>query len=250
LAGGLVTIDHIASRAKQTTDGITATGDGATVVSGLRIAGVPATIDQSGLRIGALTGLANQALRNLGLEIRITAPDVVTDGAKGSFEAPVLAISYRDDQNALEQAAIAMGQKLTTGALQSATGSLQQLALGPQAKVMLTFGGATATANGSPSEPLAPESAAVESPSAEASSVRIEAAAPAPAATEVAGTTFSAPSAPGTIRNRPVALAPRRAAGLLGGWGGLGWGLVLAALLACLPVAYGLYRFALAADSQ
>ena len=39
LVGGLVTIDHVASNAKQTTDGVNADGSGTTVVSGLRIGG-------------------------------------------------------------------------------------------------------------------------------------------------------------------------------------------------------------------
>src|SRR5205807_3198173 len=103
VAGGLVTIDHIKSTAKEATDAQNATGTGSTVVSGLRIGGVPASVDSSGLRIGSLSAAANQALQTLGLHIKLTAPDVVNDGAKGSFTAPLLEIAYRDDQNALER---------------------------------------------------------------------------------------------------------------------------------------------------
>ena len=55
VAGGLVTIDHIKSTAKEATDAQNATGTGSTVVSGLRIGGVPASVDSSGLRIGSLS---------------------------------------------------------------------------------------------------------------------------------------------------------------------------------------------------
>src|SRR4029077_579442 len=104
----------------------------------------------TGLQVGALSAAANKALSVLGLEIKLAAPDVLSDGGKGSFLAPLLVISYRDDQNALEAAATALGQKLTTGALQQVTGSLQQLALGPQAKVTLSLGGAAVAVDGSP----------------------------------------------------------------------------------------------------
>ncbi len=250
MAGGLVTIDHITSTAKETTDGAHAVGAGDTVVSGLRIGGVAATVDNNGVHIGALTAVANQALKNLGLALQITAPDTTTDGAKGSFAAPVLVVNYRDDQNALEQAAIAMGQKLTTGALQQVTGSLQQLALGPQAKVTLSLGGATATVDGSPSEPLPPDAAAGEAPSTAASSVSLEAPSAVSGGTAVEGTTFASPSTPAkALRSARTAAVPARPTGLLDGWAGLAWGLVLAAVLGGLAMSYGLYRYALASDA-
>ena len=84
---------------------------------------MPAAIDGAGLRAGPLTSVANQALRTLGLEIGLTAPATTIEGAKGSSRAPVLTISYRDDRNALEQAASAFGQKLTTGPLQPSRGA-------------------------------------------------------------------------------------------------------------------------------
>jgi hypothetical protein len=40
-----------------------------------------------------------------------------------------------------------------------------------------------------------------------------------------------------------------RPAGFLAGFAGLAWGMVLAAVAAALGLAYGLYRFALAADA-
>jgi len=245
VAGGLVTIDHIKSTAKEATDAQNATGTGSTVVSGLRIGGVPASVDSSGLRIGSLSAAANQALQTLGLHIKLTAPDVVNDGAKGSFTAPLLEIAYRDDQNALEAAATAFGQKLVTGSLQQVTGSLQPLALGPQAKVTLSLGGAAVAADASP----AFTTADVGSPSASSPEVFTSittSGTPGVSLPAVAGSSFSSPAVAAT---RAVHARPTRPAGFLGGFAGLGWGMIVAGVAASLAVAYGLYRFALATDA-
>jgi hypothetical protein len=248
LAGGLVTIDHIRSTAKEASDGQTATGTGTTVVSGMRIGGVPATVDSTGLQIGSLSAAANQALHTLGLNLSLTAPDVVNDGAKGSFAAPLLVINYRDDQNALEAAATALGQKLTTGSLQQVTGSLQQLALGPQAKVTLSMGGAAVAVDASPAF-ATPADVTGSSPgasAAESGSVST-AGTSGSSSPAVQGLSFSSPSAAASrsVRARPLT----RPAGFLAGFAGLAWGLVLAAVAAALGLAYGLYRFALAGDA-
>jgi hypothetical protein len=248
VAGGLVTIDHIRSTAKEASDGQTATGTGTTVVSGLRIGGVPATVDGTGLQIGSLSAAANQALHTLGLNLSLTAPDVVNDGAKGSFAAPLLVINYRDDQNALEAAATALGQKLTTGSLQQVTGSLQPLALGPQAKVTLAMGGAAVAVDASPAfaTPADVTSSGPGVSAAEPGSVST-AGTPGTSSPAVQGLSFSSPGAAASrsVRARPLT----RPAGFLAGFGGLAWGLVLAAVAAALGLAYGLYRFALAADA-
>jgi hypothetical protein len=247
LAGGLVTIDHVASTAKETTDGQKAAGTGRTVITGLRIGGVPASVDSSGLRIGSLSAVANQALQSLGLEIQVTQPAILNDGAKGSFSAPLLVIRYRDDQNALEQAAVAMGQKLTTGSLQQVTGGLQQLALGPQAKVTLSMGGAVASVDASPA--LA-ETGVGGSPGGDV-----------PGTPGTAGTSGTAGSAGTTVSGAALAApassaTPNRSSGpvaavarALAGFGGLAWGLVLVAVAAAVGLGLALYRYALALDA-
>ena len=249
VAGGLVTVDHIKSTAKDATDGEKATGTGSTVISGLRLGGVPASVDSSGLHIGTLSAAANQALHALGLEIKLSAPGIANDGAKGSFAAPLLTINYRDDQNALEAAATALGQKLTTGSLQQATASLQQLALGPQAKVSLSFGGAAVAVDASP---------AFASPSVDAGGVSGstpgEAAVPGSAGTigspSVEALSISQPLSSGAVASRAAAARPTtRAAGFLGGFGGLAWGLILAAVAAALGLAFGMYRYAAVMDA-
>ena len=247
LAGGLVTIDHIRSTAKETTDGQTASSAGNTIVSGLRIGGVPASIDSNGLSIGALSAVANKALNTLGLQIKLTTPDAVTDGAKGSFAAPVLTIDYHDDQNALEAAAIALGQKLTGGPLKQLTGSLQPLALGPQTKVSVSLGGAAVAVDASPAFASPDESvAAPASPSQE--STAAFPGSPAVAPTAVEGTSFSSPGLSAVEPGRVRARSANRLAGFFDPFGGLAWGMVVAAVAAALALAYGLRRYALAVD--
>ncbi|MBV8304552.1 MAG: hypothetical protein JOZ04_10105 [Acidimicrobiia bacterium] len=248
LAGGLVTIDHVKSSATASTDAQAATGTGTTVVSGLRIGGIPASVDSTGLRIGSVSAAANQALHALGLQIKLTTPDVATDGAKGSFTSPLLVIGYRDDQNTLEAAATALGQKLTTGGLGKVTGSLQQLALGPQATMTVSLGGAAVAVDASPAfatlsagggETLAASQQAVSSFVAGSPSSL--------SSPTVAGLSFSSPTAAAAPGLR-AARVPGRRAGFLDGFAGLGWGMVIAGVAAAAACAYGLYRFALAAD--
>jgi hypothetical protein len=250
LAGGLVTIDHIRSTATETTDGEAATSTGNTVVSGLRIGGVPASIDANGLRVGALSAAANQALHMLGLEIKLSTPDVTTDGPKGSFTAPLLTIGYRDDQNALESAALALGQKLTSGPLEQVTGSLQQLALGPQAKVTASLGGAAVAVDSSPGFGSADESTAAAAASPSGESVLPSAVAGSTGApTAVEGASFSSPGSAALPRSVRVRSATRTV-GFLDPFGGLAWGMVAAAVAAALALAYGLRRYALAVDQS
>jgi len=247
LAGGLVTIDHVQSTAKEATDGQRASGNGDTVVSGLRIGGVPASVDGSGLRVGALSAAANKALNALGLQIDLGAPGALSDGAKGSFSAPLLTISYRDDQNALEAAATALGQKLTTGALQQVTGSLQQLALGPQAKVTLSLGGAAVAVDASPAFATSDVGGVAPTPSPQEPTSITTSGTPGVSSPAVEGLSFAAPTATASSALRPRAAA--RPAGFLGGFAGLAWGMIAAAVAAAVALAYGLYRYALAADA-
>jgi hypothetical protein len=66
----------------------------------------------------------------------------------------------------------------------------------------------------------------------------------------VEGLSLSAPaSLAGTSGLHARAAGPARPAGFLGGFAGLAWGMVVAALAGALGLAYGLYRFALATDA-
>jgi hypothetical protein len=247
LVGGLVTVDHVVSTAKQTTDGTKATGTGTTVVSGLKIGGLPATVDGAGVHIGSLTGPADQALRTLGLSLRLTTPVVTTDGAKGSSVAPVLLISYRDDANALGHAAIAMGQKLTTGPLKPLTGSLQQLVQGPQAKVSVAIGGASATVDGSTGFDASVAGSDAGGPSSEATPSVAGTGTPGTPGVAVEGLNMTAPGAATRTRGGagPVAAAAR----FIDSFAGLAWGLVLLAVAAAVAIGLGLGRATLAADA-
>jgi hypothetical protein len=246
LAGGLVTVDHVVSTARQSTDGAKATGTGTTVVSGLKIGGVPATVDASGVHIASLTDLAGQALRTLGLSFRLTAPVVTADGPKGSSVAPVLVISYRDDANALEQAASALGQKLTTGPLQPLTGSLQQLVQGPQAKVTVAVGGASATVDGSTGFDATVAGSDAGGPSSESTPSVAGTSSPGTPGSAVEGFNVTAPAATRARRGAgPVAAAAR----FIDGFGGLAWGLVLLAVAGAVAIGLCVARATLAADA-
>ncbi|MCU1450185.1 MAG: hypothetical protein JWP02_2355 [Acidimicrobiales bacterium] len=247
LAGGLVTVDHVVSTARQSTDGTKAIGTGTTVVSGLKVGGLPATVDESGVHIGSLTGLANQALNTLGLSLRLTAPVVTTDGAKGSSLAPVLVIGYRDDANALEQAAGAMGQKLTTGPLKPLTGSLQQLVQGPQSKVTIALGGASATVDGSTGFDESVAGSGTGGSSSEATPSVAGTSSPGTPGSAVEGLSLTAPGA--ATRVRPAAGPVAVAARFIDSFGGLAWGLVLLAVAASVAIGLGLARATLAADA-
>ncbi|MBV9042033.1 MAG: hypothetical protein JOZ68_13580 [Acidimicrobiia bacterium] len=247
LAGGLVAIDHVQSTAKDSTDGEKAIGAGNTVIDGLRIGGVPVSINGDGLHIGALSTAANNALANLGLEIKLTAPAVLTEGAKGSFSAPLLTISYRDDQNALEAAAAALGQKLSTGPLQQLTSGLQQLTLGPQAKVTASVGGTVATVDASQTLPVPPDTTGATPVGGETQPAVVSTAATNGSPPAVESLTFTA-ATPASVSRSARSLPAAHSSDLLGGFGGLAWGLVLAAVAASLALAFGLYRYALATD--
>jgi hypothetical protein len=243
-----VTVDHVVSTAKQSTDGSKATGTASTVVSGLKIGGLPATVDGSGVHVASLTGLANQALGALGLSLRLTTPVITTDGAKGSSLAPVLVIGYRDDANALEQAANAMGQKLTTGPLKPLTGSLQQLVQGPQAKVTVAVGGASATVDGSTGFDASVAGSEAGGPLSDGTpSVAGTPGTPGTPGTAVDGLTVTPPGTT-TRAGRgagPVAAAAR----FIDSFGGLAWGLVLLAVVLSVAIGLGLARATLAADA-
>ena len=256
LAGGLVTVDHITSWARETTDGQHATGQGHTIVSGVNVAGVPATVDERGLHISGPAGIslaqvnqtAAQLLDKLGLTVSLVEPRSLPGGSgppsgasavsgAGSFAAPVLVVRYQDDHDALLQAATGpLTQVLANPVLQPVTGVVQTpLVSGAQSVVTIGLGGATASVSAA----VAPGglSAALPLASAGAALVFGGAASGAPAS---AGATAAPASSP-----QALAAAPTRPA-VVGGtfphFAGTGWELVVGALALALAIGVGLYR--------
>jgi hypothetical protein len=109
LADGLITIGSVTSTALATSDGEAATGEAATVVSDVQVAGQPATIDQDGLRVGddgertALSDVANelaaQTLREAQVEVIVTEPTIDVQGPSATSTAGSLLIALGEGSN-------------------------------------------------------------------------------------------------------------------------------------------------------
>lgn len=101
LADGVIKVGLLSSTSTTTTDGKKATATGSTTVSGVTIAGLPVTVDGTGVHLSG-TALANPltqgvldaATRSLGLTIVVSAPRETTSGASARYEAGALAIVY------------------------------------------------------------------------------------------------------------------------------------------------------------
>jgi hypothetical protein len=95
LGEGAVTIDSITSTAKAVTDGQKGDGEARTIVSGVKVGGQPATIDENGLRFGdanqpanaIVNQLAQQALSEAGIEVVVSKPSKEVDGAGATVTA-------------------------------------------------------------------------------------------------------------------------------------------------------------------
>jgi hypothetical protein len=102
LAGGVVKIDSVSSVAEATTDGAKSGGDAHTVVNGMTIGGMPATIDDKGLHIGtqdqpanaAANQIAQQALGKSGTSLTLSQPTKETKDATTTVTAGSLVVSW------------------------------------------------------------------------------------------------------------------------------------------------------------
>lgn len=95
LAGGVVTIAEVTSTASATTNGTAASGSGATVVSGMKIGGIPAQIGETGLQIGpagapasaVLTQAADKALAGANMKVAVSQPSKQVNGGSITYDA-------------------------------------------------------------------------------------------------------------------------------------------------------------------
>ncbi|MCW2607489.1 MAG: hypothetical protein JWO60_2182, partial [Frankiales bacterium] len=101
LAGGVITIGSVVSKAKAVSDGVKGTAKGGTTVSGMEIAGVPVTVDGSGIRVqeqevpNPLPAQAvNEAVKALGLQVTVTEPRTVTTGGGVTYQAGALVLLF------------------------------------------------------------------------------------------------------------------------------------------------------------
>lgn len=104
---GVLKIDSVTSTATATTSGDRGDGEGHTTVSGVTVAGQPASIDENGLHladqqgvpIGAVANqVADQALKAAGITVTATKPSKEVDGGTVTVNAGVVVIGYKTDQ--------------------------------------------------------------------------------------------------------------------------------------------------------
>lgn len=105
IAGGVVAIDSVASRAVVTTTGDHATASGGTDISGLEVGGIPITVDGSGIHADGNSVPADTALEavksilaNAGIQLYATAPSKQVSGGSGTYRAGSLVVVMDVDQ--------------------------------------------------------------------------------------------------------------------------------------------------------
>jgi hypothetical protein len=105
VAAGVVSIDSVSSTANAKTNGTTSAADGGTTVSGMKVAGVPVTVDGHGVHANgtgpssdAETAAVQAALTGAGIRMYITAPTKLVKGGSASFHAGSLVIVWDVDQ--------------------------------------------------------------------------------------------------------------------------------------------------------
>ena len=105
--GGVIKIDSVTSDATATTDGVTSSSSGLTVVQGMTIAGQKAYIDDGGVHIGesgqpanaALSQVANQALSEAGFSFYVSQPQQEVAGPAAGYTAGALYILWKPPGN-------------------------------------------------------------------------------------------------------------------------------------------------------
>ncbi|HWA67785.1 MAG TPA: choice-of-anchor P family protein [Mycobacteriales bacterium] len=101
LAGGLIKIGALTSRAVVTSNGKTSHGHAATTVADVSIAGIPVTIDKSGIHLAksviptsAITSLLSKTLKTLHLSTTFTPTLFTHSGPSASYDAGALLLTY------------------------------------------------------------------------------------------------------------------------------------------------------------
>ncbi|MFZ6003451.1 MAG: hypothetical protein ACOYXM_05895 [Actinomycetota bacterium] len=95
-ADGAVTIGSVRTEAQAITDGATASAGGRTVVSGMKVAGQNAEVDEEGVRFTdpATAPIGNQVLANFGISMFIAAPRTTEGTSSASHRAGSLVVIW------------------------------------------------------------------------------------------------------------------------------------------------------------
>ena len=104
LGGGVITIDSVTSVAHAVSDTVTGTGTASTTVNGMKIAGVPVTVDSSGIHVASQSGplpptdQLNSALQQSGFQIYVAKPSKTVKGAAITLDAGSLILLQTNPQ--------------------------------------------------------------------------------------------------------------------------------------------------------
>ena len=104
LGGGVITIDSVSSVAHAVSDTVTGTGTAATTVNGMKIAGVPVTIDDKGIHVSSQNGplpptdQLNAALAQSGFQIYVAKPTKTVKGAAITLDSGSLILMQKNPQ--------------------------------------------------------------------------------------------------------------------------------------------------------
>jgi len=159
LGGGAITIDSVTSVAHAVSDTVHATGSAATTVQGMKIAGVPVTVDDKGLHVAgqgsSLPGAdqLNTALAQSGFKVFVAKPTKTVKGPAIFLDSGNLVLmqtnpDYTSKANDTQRILIIGG-----AGIQANTGKGFDFALPP---VTSLPGGVTAGTPGSPGTPGVP----------------------------------------------------------------------------------------------
>jgi hypothetical protein len=124
LAAGVVTVESVVSHATATTDGRQPTASGSTVVTGLRVAGVPVTVDDHGVSVDGTTTpsdptparTVNSALSQLNMRIVLSSPSSARQGGTISYDAGSLIVSWNPPGSANLITAVLGGARVLASA--------------------------------------------------------------------------------------------------------------------------------------
>lgn len=120
LAGGQVRIAAVLSRATAGSDGTTGSASGATTVSGMTVAGVPVTVDGSGVHVAGNgsavdTRTVATALASAGMRIVLSGPTQTRSGSTVSYDAGSLVVYWNPSPD--ESLTVRLGgARVTAGA--------------------------------------------------------------------------------------------------------------------------------------
>jgi hypothetical protein len=170
LGGGAITIDSVSSVAHAVSNTAQATGTAHTTINGMKIAGVPVTVDQNGVHVAGQGGplppvdQLNQALAQSGFQVFVAKPSKQVKGAAITLDSGSLVLLQTNSQYVHNANDTSRMLVLGGAALQANTGKgfggLGNISIPPPPASSTGTTGTPGTA-GTPGTPGTPGTAAV-----------------------------------------------------------------------------------------